>query len=578
MPRRIHVLAALAAALQVLSLSSSEAFAGTYDVYSCRLPDGTGIPASGWRAFGATARSNQCTSTGGLTAGFADKPIFAAADDPTFSVMSGGWFFEAPGGTSIAGFEVQRAAFVLSGPRTVFSGTPSVANYYSTVDRWPPPAGVIPHGERCVRAADDTTCESLGSAAWQPDPDDVYRRSGLHGTRLYLGSVCSGSGPCGPPRPGGPETTVIVHAARFTLRDQLPPRFSQEVVISDGHVAPIRARFAIADEGAGISDWKVFLDGRPVASQSGQDLQASCREPFIDTVPCPSTRDLSLAIETKTLKDGEHQLHAFAIDAAGNASWSEDIVFSTRGGALERPRQIAEPTPATSVNEAPLVNVPNFSVSGTPLLGARLNVWFGGRSRATTRTLRFGEATMVEGRLIGASSTPIAGAELRVQERGIGTVRRLRQALVRTDAGGRFSFRVAPGPSRVIQVSYGAADSSPVPVATSRLIVRVRAGVTLRTSRAGVRNGTALRFSGRVRGDRGTRRALVTIYALGGGPRKRIPVATVRAGSSGRFSHVHRFSRILGPSVYRFEARIPRQTGFPYLEGASRVVTVRGRP
>jgi hypothetical protein len=185
---------------------------------------------------------------------------------------------------------------------------------------------------------------------------------------------------------------------------------------------------------------------------------------------------------------------------------------------------------------------------------------------------------MVEGRLIGASSTPIAGAELRVQERGIGTVRRLQHALVRTDAGGRFSFRVAPGASRVIQVSYGAADSSPVPVATSRLIVRVRAGVTLRTSRAGVRNGTALRFSGRVRGDRGTRRALVTIYALGGGPRKRIPVATVRAGSSGRFSHVHRFSRILGPSVYRFEARVPRQTGFPYLEGASRVVTVRGRP
>ena len=340
----------------------------------------------------------------------------------------------------------------------------------------------------------------------------------------------------------------------------------------------MRARFAIADEGAGISYWQVLLDGRPVASQSGADLQPSCQEPFVDTVPCPTTRDLSLAIETKSLKDGEHDLHAFAVDGAGNGTWSENVVFSTRGGALETPTQVAEQPPATSVNEPPIA-ASTLSVSGTPLLGARLKAWFSGRSRATMRTLRFGQATIVEGTLTGASSRPIAGAELRVRERGIGTVSRIQaQALARTDASGRFSYRVAPGPSRVVEVSYGAAESGLAPVATSRLIVRVRAGVTLRTSTARVRNGTALRFSGRVRGAPGTRRALVTIYALGGGPRKRIPVATVRAGSDGRFSHMHRFSRILGPSVYRFEARVPRQTGFPYLEGASRVVTVRGRP
>lgn len=114
--------------------------------------------------------------------------------------------------------------------------------------------------------------------------------------------------------------------------------------------------------------------------------------------------------------------------------------------------------------------------------------------------------------------------------------------------------------------------------ATARLTVRVRAGVTLRTSARRVRNGSALRFSGRVLGEPGTRRALVTIYALGGGERKRIPVETVRAGSDGRFSYTYRFARIAGPSTYRFEARVPRQTGFPYLEGASKPVTVRGSP
>ena len=37
-------------------------------------------------------------------------------------------------------------------------------------------------------------------------------------------------------------------------------------------------------------------------------------------------------------------------------------------------------------------------------------------------------------------------------------------------------------------------------------------------------------------------------------------------------------TQIAAPTVFRFEARVPRQTGFPYLEGASRVVLVRGRP
>lgn len=70
----------------------------------------------------------------------------------------------------------------------------------------------------------------------------------------------------------------------------------------------------------------------------------------------------------------------------------------------------------------------------------------------------------------------------------------------------------------------------------------------------------------------------MTIYALSSGPRKRIPVETVRARADGRFRYSYKFRSIWEPSVYRFVARVPKQTGFPYLEGASKVVTVRGRP
>ena len=71
---------------------------------------------------------------------------------------------------------------------------------------------------------------------------------------------------------------------------------------------------------------------------------------------------------------------------------------------------------------------------------------------------------------------------------------------------------------------------------------------------------------------------MVTIYARSSGRRSRIPVETVRADSRGRYSYTYRFGSITGPTVYRFQARVPKQTGFPYLEGASRRVTVHGRP
>ncbi len=197
----------------------------------------------------------------------------------------------------------------------------------------------------------------------------------------------------------------------------------------------------------------------------------------------------------------------------------------------------------------------------------RVRAWFKGKSRAVVRTLQYGERAVVEGTLVDAAGRAVAKAPVAVSERVIGVTSSRRPASVRTDAKGRFSYRLGVGPSRVVEFSSGAVSA--------RVTVRVHAGVILRTSTTRVRNGSTLKFTGRVLG---RQRALVTIYALSTGPRKRIPVETIRAGSSGRFSYTYRFARILGPSVYRFEARVPKQTGFPYLEGTSPRVTVRGRP
>jgi hypothetical protein len=71
---------------------------------------------------------------------------------------------------------------------------------------------------------------------------------------------------------------------------------------------------------------------------------------------------------------------------------------------------------------------------------------------------------------------------------------------------------------------------------------------------------------------------LVTIYSVSGGARKRIPVETVRADSAGRFRYRYTFRYLAGPTAYRFVAVVPKQNGFPYLEGTSKTATVRGRP
>jgi hypothetical protein len=58
MPTRLLLVLLIVATLLALILWPTPAGAGTYDVYSCRLPDGTSIPANGWRPFTALEGSS----------------------------------------------------------------------------------------------------------------------------------------------------------------------------------------------------------------------------------------------------------------------------------------------------------------------------------------------------------------------------------------------------------------------------------------------------------------------------------------------------------------------------------------
>jgi hypothetical protein len=278
-------------------------------------------------------------------------------------------------------------------------------------------------------------------------------------------------------------------------------------------------------------------------------------------VPCPARQDLSAPFDSRAFADGTHVLQVAAFDAAGNRGLSAPVSVRVANGR---------------VTSSPLPDGPNGGGNATRF--ARLRAWFAGRSRKANRTLAYGATTSVEGQLTSSNGAPIGGATLQVEQRSIGIAGLpTRVATVTTDAKGRFTYRLARGANRTLRFTYTAFPGDVGPVASAQVSVHVRAGVSLKANPGRVRNGTVLTFKGRVLGS-GTRRAVVTIYALTSGPRPRIPVETFRAAASGRFTYRYRFRSIPGPVTYKFEARVLKQTGFPYVEGASRTVSVHGRP
>jgi hypothetical protein len=543
----------LVLAVLVPLVACASARAGTYDVYSCRLPDGSPAPTYAWGSFAGDAPelglsgtvSDSCGAGGGLVASVPGSyPVGIEA----------GWRFTPPPATTIEGFDIFRAMR----PGTLAQG--GAGGYLASMAGWPPEFASSDIDEQCLTGAFVMPVCSAGLGRFDSALDQVnrYERRGLRAGRLTLGLGCWQSGPTG--EPGCIASTgaeLVIFSAKLTLRDDSAPTVRTDLTEGSTVSGVVRVLVTAADEGAGVAEMALVVDGAEIGRHPMGDLPVSCRAPFVYPAPCPLRREVSQPLDSSTFADGVHVVQVAVYDAAGN-------------------RSLSAPASVRVANSVSLVDGPNGR--GATRF-ARLRAWFAGRSRRTARTLAYGVATSIEGQLTTSDGAPIGGARLQVEQRDIGVSSRAKSlANVTTDKAGRFTYRVARGASRLLRFSYTAFPGDAGPVASGQVTVHVRAGVSLKASPGRVRNGTVLTFSGRVLGERGTRRAVVTIYALANGPRRRIPVETLRAAASGRFTYRYRFRSIPGPVVYRFEARVLKQTGFPYVEGASRRVAVHGRP
>jgi hypothetical protein len=260
---------------------------------------------------------------------------------------------------------------------------------------------------------------------------------------------------------------------------------------------------------------------------------------------------LTAHIDDERLGDGVFELQATATDAAGNQ----------------------RTTTQRADGSAETITLPLRLKTS---LKSGVVIRHGHRTRlAQAAFAHYGQLVRVRGRLTSPEGNPLQGVDVQAftQIRDGITPPRL-TATVKTSRTGAFSFLVRKGPSRSIRIRYDGTNQ--IRPSTKILLLNVRSGTSMRPNHRRVVNGESVRFHGRIRTGRIPQHGkLVEVQVWVRGTWRTF--ATARAGQRGSWSYDYRFDGTRGQQTYRFRAKVPPETGYPFATGRSRVVRVRVR-
>jgi hypothetical protein len=554
--------AALAAsfALAMLATLATEARAGTYHVYSCRMPDGQAAPVDGWVGSVAPGGAfddyalNTCSEGGSLIAALGDATIHAAEVDRST------WTFAIP-----PALRLTAATFWRS------DETEGGFGVNSTYETWLASPNINEPFDECIYTQG---CTSSGDASSpMAESNRVAVPSSRLGSAVYVNASCAGAVgrecPAGQGDSNGFATALYLYAANLTLEQSEGPHVS--AVTGELTSAPVirgqsDVAFDATDAGSGVYEAVFSVDGLTVQRTVIDGNGGRCRDvgetsdgapAFLYVQPCLASASADVPFDSTSVANGAHHLVVDVIDPAGNAA-----------PVLDRTVTIANPPPPG------VPGPPNGSNASTQ---ATMSVRWSATRRATLLS-GYGRSQAVIGRLTGPGGTPIAGAAIDVRAMPASAgAKAVALSSPHTDSTGRFRVRLRRGASsRTLGFAYRAHVGDALPIVTRTLRLRVRAGVALRVSPHTTSVGSTIFFRGRLLGGpvpSGGKQLVLEARSPGSAW---IEFKVVHTDAHGRYRSFYSF-KFPGPADYSFRARSEAESDYPYAPGASNVVHVHER-
>lgn len=546
---RLKIVQPFAAAALLVLMSpvlETAAMAGEYKVYSCKTPSGMVAPTDGWTGSrGASVFSDPvdaCRTGGPLVA-----ELNRNHSQPANSALVT-WGWSAPPGAAIAAYRVWRNAFVLS------AGEPA-ATPFAFITR---PVNDATGANVADYCAAGYGCLSLGASGPGLSPANLLAedlRTFTPVTNWYINAGCGGvNGEYCFPR-SGVMSLAQVHAAEFTLRDPEAPIASDvtgRLTSATAHSGTELVSFRATDSVSGVYRAHLEVDGKIVRTTVVDSNDGRCADAGVDPgspyefmyrVPCKKSVQHDVAVDTRTLSDGTHNVRVLVEDAAGNRTsvWAspEFVVQNGTAAAAGAPAGVGPKAQPTCAN-------------GSGALGASFT-----RNDARRLTLTHGSAFGIRGR--GPANADIDVFHVRGgKTSALGSVR--------ASASGSFAkrFRARHGSGTIRLCGPGVATA---------LTLRVKAKVSLkvRLSRGGM-----VRYSGRVATGQIPKGGKIVAIQGKAGPNWQT-FAIRRTDRNGRFKGRYRLRVVIPGRKLKFRVRVPSEAGYPFVGVVGKSVTKRVR-
>jgi len=427
---------------------------------------------------------------------------------------------------------------------------------------------------------------AAGGYSWSTISDAVATVTALDDVRLnspakavQVESFCSTSASDDCHYSSNSSPILDLYGAAVTLKETTLP----EVEAAGGSLLTSGAQrgarslgYQASDGESGVRSVKAALGGTVVAEA---DFGSSCL--YQDIAACPPAQTGNFEVRTDDVPDGRYDVRLTTTDAAGNSTTrivASDVLVDN----------VPDPTPAPPTGVPSVPGAPGGPAAPvTPALptpgttngtnadrGARLVVAF--QSGPRTLRVRYGPRVVVSGELRAPSGRPVAGARVEVLGRvKVPGARMTAIGHVTTDAQGGFRYVAPAGPSRTLRFAYRAQLEDTGFASQEDVELEVVAAPSLSVSRSLLRNGQAVRFTGRVPGAPAGSSKVVELQVRKGSGWMTFRSTRLRAG---RFAASYRFTRTRGTVRYAFRVRVRAEDGFPFLTGHSptALVTVRG--